>query len=156
MRVSVDQWEPPENPGRPGHGVYLGPERVEAINTEKCPRCGAGPMYMCVYVQVPIPRGYSRGGPAAERYRRSGTPTKVPHHERIEAMRHRKRKEDRVRHRKALERARAAMKPSADLMEAAHAMRQFDFAEHQRLGSWMRAYGDILVNAGNPVLGSCC
>jgi hypothetical protein len=134
----------------------MGPERVAAINTEKCLKCGADPMRMCVYVQVPVPRGYAKGGPAAERYQRSGTPTKVPHTERVEALRVRQRKEREAKERKAKERARAAMKPSDELLEAAHAMRQYDLAEHERLRAWVIAYGEILMSAGTPqVLAGC-
>lgn len=144
MRVSVDSWQPP-----PHKGVIpiWGPERVEAVNTEKCPKCGAEPMRMCVYVQVPVPQGYSRGGPAVERYQRSGTPTKVPHHERAEALRARKRKERQRAERKSLEKRRAAMKPSDETLEAVRAMRQYDLAEHEKLRAWVQEYGDILVNA---------
>lgn len=150
MRVSLDPWEPVPPARRSSPVPVWGPERVEAVNTEKCPKCGAEPMVMCVYVQVPMPRGYSQGGQAAARYDRSGTPTKVPHIERTEALRASKRRERQRGYReyhKAQARVQAAVRPGQELRKAVHAMRQWDLAEHERLGAWIREHGHILVNA---------
>jgi hypothetical protein len=149
MRESLSDWEPPET--TPG-GVPFGPERVAAVNTVKCPKCGAEPMRMCVYVQVPIPRGYYNQDSAAwKRYRKSGETAKVPHGERTAALRLRRVREARKAERKGRQAQQLAVRPSEELLAAAHAMRQYDFSEHRRLAWWVRAYGDILVSAGDPV-----
>lgn len=146
---------------RPKRGNRLPPlmseQSVAVINGIGCPKCGVPRMHQCVYTQVPMPRSRDEQSPAWVRYEKSGSATKVPHIERREAYRALQVKEARTRKsrewREQQKKIRA-QRPPDSLLAAAHAMRQFDLREHERLREWIAAYGEILVNANQEVSGS--
>lgn len=154
--MSFLTYGPAEPPPRRGNRrqPLMSRERVAAVNAVDCPKCGSPKMQMCVYVQVPMPTQYRstrENSPAMARYDKSGSATKVPHIERMDAYRAGARRQAiRVYQKQYREqRKQEAVRLAKDgpLMAAVRAMRQFDVQEHERLREWLAAYGDILVNA---------